>query len=154
MDDIVWQGLRTQINSAAFQNRVVMPEAKILANRLELILDPQLQHIGITASGKHSFLEFWNRSSANLTEMFMDALILKGSLDASPFEYGLDWVSVGREFAFDEMERPSGSPAGENAIVGKSGTPVLWCRCPGMLTYPWKIHCKAKDVEFRPSEPW
>ncbi|KAK4506453.1 hypothetical protein PRZ48_000185 [Zasmidium cellare] len=152
LDDIVWSGLRAQIDSATFKNRVLMPRAKILADQLELVLSPQLRLSGITGSKEFSHTEFWNNSSANLTQMFMDALILKYHLEASPFEYEFRWPSAGVEFNFEEMDTPIGSQPFDKGIVAKATTPILMTRCY-VYGKKWCVHCKAQGVEFRPNRP-
>ncbi|KAF2171397.1 hypothetical protein M409DRAFT_18512 [Zasmidium cellare ATCC 36951] len=152
MDDILWHGLNAQIDSATFQNRVIMPSAKSLADKLELALHPQVKLLGISGSKELSDQQFWNRTSAELTEMFMKALVLKGSLDASPFEFNFCWIAAGEEYVYEEVERPIGSPPGEKGIVGAATTPVLKCRCPGDYAYPRRVYCRA-EVAFRPEQP-
>lgn len=154
MDEIVWHGLLTQLDSATFQNRVVMPAAKILADQLQLALYPQLQQLGVTGGDEIPDTEFWNQVCANMTEMFMDALTLKGFLDVSPLEYEFSWITAGQDFNGDEMEPPMGIRPGEQRVVGKATTPVLRGVCPDVHGFnQWHMICKAKGVVFRPLKP-
>lgn len=132
LEGLVWEGQKKQLGSATFQNRTIMPIAKALAEQLEMALQPQLESLGISGGRAMADDKFWNNASANLTEVFMEALSLKGALAATPLEVEFSWVPVGRTFDDATMDRPLGSPPNSAGIVARATTPLLKYKCVGV----------------------
>lgn len=137
----VWQAARNQVLDVTFQENVIRPIAEDLANNLMLSIDPQICVLGaIKVTTGQTPKDFWQQRHRDLTNIFLQALILKGQIEAAPDYYICKWVESSRALdraAMEEVNESDGLQV------------VRWCVSPMVMTRrtkekDWEVACPAK----------
>lgn len=126
-DYLILRAAELQIGDPRFQNSIIRPIAKNLAEELAMFLYPQLEAMGISNSQRLPGLAFWNKTSAGLVDIFTEGLIVRGQLEVAPSQYRYSWILSGEKYDEETMnhEPMVEAQAGE---VSFSITPLVECK--------------------------
>ena len=132
-----------QVRDEEFQQSVIRPIAEDLAKTFMITIDRQLVVLGATkvVEGQDP-REFWQQCHKDVTGVFLQALILKGRIEAAPDYYKFQWVESGESFDRQTMEDVYVSD-------GVADREVKWCVTPIVKTrkrrdHEWRLAIPAK----------
>lgn len=100
---LIYKPAQVQVSDPNFQRSTIRPIAISLAAKLSIILIPQPRAFGIQRPREGTHDAFKNRMSAALTDIFTEALIVRGQIQVAASEFNLIWFPTGSQYDEETM---------------------------------------------------
>lgn len=122
---LVWKALRRRFESNDFKEKEIQPLAEDHALTFMATVQPQLSVLGASGTPFDEDVDIlWKTRVKEISNIYVEALMLKGLLMTSPYRCASTWIQSGTPINMQDMEQPYESD--RHGMVKFCTCPAVW----------------------------